>query len=78
MEGVFIMAQLSMPVTSTLPAVGLCAVTFKDGPSIRILEMEIGCLVAYDRDTWTREQVEGLMQLRVGDFELVEPAKAGV
>lgn len=75
------MAQPSTPVsTANLPAVGLCAVTLPaDGPSIHILPMpDNGHLVAYDKHTWTRDQIDGWVRLYVGgDYQLIEPAKGG-
>lgn len=72
------MAHASMSVTSALPLVGLCAVTLpKTGPTIHMLPMDSGLIVAYDKDTWTREQIDGWVRIYVGDYELVEPATAG-
>lgn len=70
------MAQPSMSVTSALPVVGLCAVTLPaDGPTINILKMpHNGHIVAYDKHTWSRTQIEELMQLHFGDYELVQAA----
>lgn len=76
MEGVFIMAQLSTSVTTAeLPRVGICAVTLpKTGPTIHMLNVDGGTLVAYDRDTWTPAQIDGWVRIYLGDYELVEPA----
>lgn len=73
------MAQASTSVTSTLPRVGLCAVTLPpNGPSIQTFEMpDNGLLVAYDRGTWTREQIDGWVRIYFGDYELVQPAEGG-
>ena len=74
------MAQPSTSVTSALPKVGIFPTTFPaDSPTIRILNMPgNGHVVAYDRDTWTADQIDGLMRLRFGDYELVEaPAEEG-
>lgn len=73
------MAHASTSVTSALPLVGLCAVTLKTGPSIRILDMPSlgGYIVAYDRDSWSRPLIERYVRMYLGDYELVEPATGG-
>jgi hypothetical protein len=75
------MAHTTTPVTTTpLPAVGILAMDLPaDGPSILIREMPYGgdYIVAYDRNTWTRDLVEGYVHMYVGDYDLVEPPKAG-
>jgi hypothetical protein len=71
------MTRTSAPVSTALPAVGLCGVTLPaDGPSIRILHMTDldGYIVAYDKHTWTVAQIEDLVRIYLGDFQLVEPA----
>lgn len=74
------MAHASTSVsTTTLPLVGLIALTLPaDGPSIRMQEMpDQGYIVAYDRNTWTAEQVAGLMRIHLGDIELVQAPAGG-
>lgn len=71
------MAQPSTSVISALPAVGICPVTFRDGPTIRIYELDGGHLVAYDKHTWPRELIDDYARMYFGDYELIEPAKDG-
>jgi hypothetical protein len=74
------MAHATTPVTTTRPTlVGLCGVTLPaDSPSIRLQEMPTGgYIVAYDKHTWTAEQVAGLMRMHYGDIEIVTAAEAG-
>jgi uncharacterized protein (AIM24 family) len=69
------MAHAITSVTSTLPRVGICAVTLpQDGPSIHVFQLDGGHLIAYDRNTWKPEQIHGWAQMRFGDYELVQPA----
>lgn len=75
------MAHATTSVTSTLPAVGLFPVAIPAGqPTIQVLEIEEtnNFLIAYDRDTWTPEQIHGLAGLRFGAYETVDmPARGG-
>lgn len=74
------MAQPSTAVISDLPAVGLFPLNLPaDGPSIQIMEIENtnSYLIAYDRNTWTVDQIHGWASMRFGAYETVELDEAG-
>lgn len=75
------MTQTPTPVTSTpLPAVGILTMDLpSDGRSIVIREMPYGgdFIVAYDRNTWTQDLVEGYIRMYVGEYQLIEAPKGG-